>query len=120
MLVRLVVLISKLRNAKQHKIFNTFKAEPVQPFFMELQQQFETAIAKSKELTKRPSNEELLLLYALFKQGSEGDVSGDRPGGFDFKAIAKFDAWADLKGKAKETAINEYITLVDKLHQLYA
>lgn len=87
---------------------------------MELQQQFESAVAKSKELTKRPSNEELLLLYALFKQGSEGDVSGDRPGGFDFKAIAKFDAWAEQKGKSKEAAMQEYVSLMDKLFQQYA
>lgn len=87
---------------------------------MELQQQFESAVAKSKELTKRPSNQELLLLYALFKQGSEGDVSGDRPGGFDFKAIAKFDAWAEQKGKTKETAMQEYVSLMDKLFQQYA
>ncbi len=87
---------------------------------MQLQEQFEAAAARSKELTKRPSNEELLQLYALYKQGSEGDVTGDRPGGFDFKAIAKYDAWADLKGKNKEAAMQEYIALVDKLHQLYA
>lgn len=87
---------------------------------MELQQQFEAAVAKSKELTKRPSNEELLLLYALFKQGSEGDVSGDRPGGFDFKAIAKFDAWTEHKGKSKEAAMQEYVSLMDKLYQQYA
>ena len=87
---------------------------------MELQQQFEAAVAKSKELTKRPSNEELLLLYALFKQGSEGDVSGDRPGGFDFKAIAKFDAWAEQKGKSKEAAMQEYVSLMYKLYQQYA
>lgn len=87
---------------------------------MELQQQFEAAVAKSKELTKRPSNEELLLLYALFKQGSEGDVSGERPGGFDFKAIAKFDAWAEQKGKTKEAAMQKYISLMDNLYQQYA
>lgn len=87
---------------------------------MELQQQFEAAVSKSKELTKRPSNEELLLLYALFKQGSEGDVSGDRPGGFDFKAIAKYDAWAEHKGKTKEAAMQEYVSLMEKLHQQYA
>lgn len=87
---------------------------------MELQQQFEAAAARSKELTKRPSNEELLQLYALYKQGSEGDVTGDRPGGFDFKAIAKYDTWADLKGKTKETAMQEYIALMDKLYQQYA
>ncbi len=86
---------------------------------MELQQQFESAVSRSKELTQRPSNAELLDLYALFKQASEGDVSGDRPGGFDFKAIAKFDAWEALKGKSKEQAMQEYVSLMDKLHQQY-
>lgn len=86
---------------------------------MELQQQFESAVSRSKELTKRPSNEELLNMYGLFKQASEGDVSGDRPGGFDFKAIAKYDAWAELKGKSKEQAMQDYIALMDKLYQQY-
>lgn len=86
---------------------------------MELQQQFESAVARSKELTQRPSNEELLNLYGLFKQASEGDVAGDRPGGFDFKAIAKYDAWAELKGKSKEQAMQDYIALMDKLYQQY-
>jgi diazepam-binding inhibitor (GABA receptor modulator, acyl-CoA-binding protein) len=87
---------------------------------MELQQQFESAAARSKEFVKRPGNEELLQLYSLFKQATEGDVSGERPGGFDFKAIAKYDAWADLKGKPKDEAKKEYISLVEKLHQEYA
>ena len=86
---------------------------------MELHQQFENAVARSKELTQRPSNEELLNMYGLFKQASEGDVTGDRPGGFDFKAIAKYDAWAELKGKSKEQAMQDYITLMDKLYQQY-
>jgi acyl-CoA-binding protein len=58
-------------------------------------------------------------LYALYKQATEGDVTGDRPGGFDFKAIAKFDAWAELKGKLKEEAMKAYIDLMDKLYQTY-
>lgn len=86
---------------------------------MELQQQFENAVARSKELTQRPGNQELLDLYALFKQASEGDVTGDRPGGFDFKAIAKYDAWAERKGKSKEDAMKEYIALMDKLYTQY-
>jgi diazepam-binding inhibitor (GABA receptor modulator, acyl-CoA-binding protein) len=86
---------------------------------MELQQQFVSAVARSKELTQRPSNEELLSMYGLFKQASEGDVTGDRPGGFDFKAIAKYDAWAELKGKSKEQAMQDYISLMDKLYQQY-
>ena len=82
-----------------------------------IQENFEQAVAASKELTKRPTNEELLELYALYKQSTEGDVSGDRPGGFDFKEIAKFDAWEDLKGKSKEQAMQEYIDLVNNLKQ---
>lgn len=81
---------------------------------------FNSAVSKSKELTKRPSNEELLDLYALFKQATEGDVSGERPGGFDFKAIAKFDAWTSKKGMAKEQAMQDYVNLVSKLQQSYS
>lgn len=83
---------------------------------MDLQQQFEEAIAASKTLTERPSNETLLQLYSLFKQGSEGDVSTDPPSNpFDFVAKAKYDAWATLKGKTKEAAMQEYIDLIAKL-----
>jgi acyl-CoA-binding protein len=86
---------------------------------MDLSHEFQAAVNRSKELTARPSNEELLSLYALYKQATEGDVMGDRPGGFDFKAIAKFDAWAELKGKSKEEAMKAYIELMDKLYQTY-
>ena len=84
-----------------------------------MQQQFESAATRSKEFTRRPDNEELLQLYALYKQATEGNVSGERPGGFDFKAIAKYDAWEELKDKSKEQAMQEYITLVDDLEQRY-
>jgi diazepam-binding inhibitor (GABA receptor modulating acyl-CoA-binding protein) len=84
---------------------------------MALTDDFNDAVSRSKDLTKRPSNEELLDLYALFKQATEGDVSGERPGGFDFKAIAKFDAWAAKKSITKEQAMQEYVSLVSKLQQ---
>ena len=84
-----------------------------------MQQQFESAAARSKGFTRRPSNEELLQLYALYKQATEGNVSGERPGGFDFKSIAKYDAWEELKDKSKDQAMQEYITLVDDLEQRY-
>lgn len=83
-------------------------------------QTFEQAASRSKEFTRRPSNEDLLDLYALYKQAVEGDVHGDRPGGFDFKDIAKFDAWESLKGKSREQAMEEYVMLVEKLGKLYA
>jgi acyl-CoA-binding protein len=87
---------------------------------MALLDDFNAAVAKSKDLTKRPSNEELLDLYALYKQATDGDVSGDRPGGFDFKAIAKFDAWAAKKGLTKEQAMIEYVALMNKLQNSYS
>jgi len=76
---------------------------------------FEAAVARSKDLTQRPSNDILLKLYALYKQATEGDVSGERPSGFDFKAAAKYDAWAKIKGTSQEQATQEYITLMDSL-----
>ncbi len=86
---------------------------------MALLEDFNAAVAQSKELTKRPSNEELLDLYALFKQATEGDVNEPRPAGFDFKAIAKHDAWNSKKGKTKDTAMEEYVALMKNLYQLY-
>ena len=80
-----------------------------------LPDQFSSAVSRSRELPSRPSNEDLLSLYALYKQATEGDVTGERPGGFDFKAIAKYDAWAEVKGKSKEDAMREYVALVDRL-----
>jgi diazepam-binding inhibitor (GABA receptor modulator, acyl-CoA-binding protein) len=87
---------------------------------MALLDDFNTAVTKSKDFTKRPSNEELLDLYAFFKQATEGDASGDRPGGFDFKAIAKFDAWASKKGITEDQAMQDYVNLVSKLQQSYS
>ena len=78
---------------------------------------FEEAIEKSKTIKERPSNEDLLKLYALFKQASEGDVSGERPGGFDFKGAAKYDAWAKIKGLNQQSSKGEYIKLVESLLQ---
>lgn len=82
---------------------------------MELTQQFEQAVADSKNLTDRPSNETLLQLYSLYKQATEGDVNGDAPTMFDFVAKAKYEAWSSLQGKSKEAAQQEYIALVQKL-----
>ncbi len=83
---------------------------------MDLHQQFEQAVADSKELSEKPSNDTLLQLYSLYKQSSEGDVNIDSPSNpFDFVAKAKYEAWAALKGKTKDAAMNEYIELVSKL-----
>ena len=83
---------------------------------MDLHQQFEQAVAESKSLSERPSNDTLLQLYSLYKQGSEGDINIDAPSNpFDFVAKAKYEAWEALKGKSKEAAMQEYIELIAKL-----
>jgi acyl-CoA-binding protein len=83
---------------------------------MELKQLFEQAAAESKTLSEKPSNETLLQLYSLYKQGTDGDINTDPPANpFDFVAKAKYEAWSGLKGKSKDDAMQEYITLVDKL-----
>ncbi len=83
---------------------------------MATKEEFNQAAIRSKELTKRPSNDDLLKLYSFFKQASEGDISGDRPGGFDFKGAAKYDAWLSIKGMLTEEAMHKYTALVNQLH----
>ncbi len=83
---------------------------------MELQQQFEQAVANSKTLPQKPGNDVLLQLYSLYKQSTDGDVNAEPPTNmFDFVGKAKYDAWNGLKGKTKEKAMQEYIQLVTKL-----
>jgi len=82
---------------------------------MELAASFEDAQARVKQLTKAPSTEELLDLYALFKQATVGDATGSRPGMMDFKGRAKFDAWATKKGTSKDAAMTSYVALVNRL-----
>lgn len=81
----------------------------------DLKERFEQASVRVKELDERPDNDTLLKLYALYKQGSEGDVSGERPGFFDFVGVAKYEAWEKLRGMSSEEAMKRYIELVDSL-----
>ena len=81
----------------------------------DLQTRFEQAAKDVQTLPERPDNDTLLRLYALYKQGSEGDVHGPKPGFFDFVGTAKYEAWAKLKGTKAEEAQQKYIDLVKKL-----
>ena len=83
---------------------------------MELKEQFEQAVANSKNLPEKPGNDTLLQLYSLYKQSTEGDVTADPPSNpFDFVAKAKYEAWAGLKGKTNADAMVEYVELINKL-----
>jgi len=82
-----------------------------------LQAQFESAAQAATSLAKRPDNETMLRLYALFKQAKSGDAGGKRPGMFDMVGRAKHDAWAALQGTPREAAMRDYIALVESLRQ---
>jgi acyl-CoA-binding protein len=82
-----------------------------------LQQQFEQAQAEIQALSDRPDNDTLLELYSFYKQATEGDVNGDRPGPFDFKARAKYDAWESRRGMSKNAAMKAYVKLVAHLKE---
>lgn len=79
-----------------------------------LKEKFDEAQINSKKLPNQ-SNDSLLKLYSLYKQATEGDVSGTKPGMFDFKGAAKYEAWATKKGLSKEEAMQQYVDLVNKL-----
>jgi len=84
----------------------------------DLKKRFETATKDAQKLKKRPADEDMLRLYATYKQATLGDVSGERPGAFDFVARAKFDAWARLRSTDKDKAMKSYVDLVERLKKL--
>lgn len=81
----------------------------------DLETRFKDAQERVQTLPKRPGNDVLLDLYALFKQGSVGDAQGKRPSIIDLKGRAKFDSWSSRKGMSKEAAMQAYVDLVDRL-----
>ena len=82
---------------------------------MSIQEEFAAAADRVKTLSAKPDNQTLLDLYALYKQGSEGDVTGKKPGRLNMVARAKFEAWEGRKGMGKDDAMKAYVELVDRL-----
>ena len=81
----------------------------------DLSARFEAASLAAKQLPSRPSNDDMLELYGLYKQGSVGDVTGDRPGILDFVGGAKYDAWSELSGTPQNEAQLRYVAKVEAL-----
>lgn len=84
----------------------------------DLDKRFEAAQAAVKRLERRPDDDTLLELYSWFKQATEGDVTGSRPGALDFVGRAKYDAWKARSGVKKDVAMRAYIKLVEHLQSL--
>ncbi|MBS0327085.1 MAG: acyl-CoA-binding protein [Proteobacteria bacterium] len=83
----------------------------------DLAARFRSAAAAAKQTKKRPDNATLLKLYSYYKQATEGDVTGARPGAFDFVGGAKFDAWSKLKGMTAADAMTNYVKQVERLNR---
>ena len=83
----------------------------------DIKSRFDAAAAAAKQTRKKPDNATLLKLYSYYKQATDGDVKGDRPGGFDFVAGAKYDAWSKLTGMSADDAMQNYIRQVEKLNR---
>jgi acyl-CoA-binding protein len=81
----------------------------------DLKDQFQKAAKAVMSLAERPDNDTMLRLYALYKQGSEGDVKGPKPGFFDFVGTAKYEAWEKLAGTSPDDAMKKYVDAVKKL-----
>lgn len=76
---------------------------------------FATARDEVEQLPERPDNQDLLRLYALYKQATVGDATGDRPGMMEFVKRAKYDAWAAMAGTSREDAMRTYVEVVEEL-----
>ena len=82
---------------------------------MTLEEEFKAAKERVFTLSSKPSNDVMLALYSLYKQATDGDVSGSKPGMFDLVGQAKYNAWKDKKGLSKEQAMQQYIDKVNSL-----
>jgi acyl-CoA-binding protein len=76
---------------------------------------FEKAVKESKTLPEKPDNATLLKIYSLYKQATEGDVQGKRPGMLDMVGRAKFDAWSEVQGTSEDDAMKQYVDLIESL-----
>jgi hydroxymethylglutaryl-CoA reductase (NADPH) len=103
--------------AKAHKILARDSSDPINLEVDSLGEAFQKAQAMLVKMSNIPSRDDIMKIYGLYKQATVGDINIERPGlfSFDLKAKAKYDAWAQMKGKSKEKATREYIDLVLKL-----
>jgi diazepam-binding inhibitor (GABA receptor modulator, acyl-CoA-binding protein) len=84
---------------------------------MSLEEEFLGAQQRVNNLSRRPSDHQLLEIYGLYKQATLGDVTGNRPGGFDFKGRAKWEAWKQRQGLSREEAMKGYVEVVERLER---
>uniref|UniRef100_A0A8C6MVV6 Acyl-CoA-binding domain-containing protein 6 n=1 Tax=Mus spicilegus TaxID=10103 RepID=A0A8C6MVV6_MUSSI len=76
---------------------------------------FEKAAAHVQGLVQVASREQLLYLYARYKQVKVGNCNTPKPNFFDFEGKQKWEAWKALGDSSPSQAMQEYIAAVKKL-----
>lgn len=82
---------------------------------IQLEEEFEQAQVRIKQLKEAPAQDDMLSLYGYFKQATDGDCTQSKPSMFNIRAFAKHQAWTGYKGMSKEEAMEAYIKLVNSL-----
>lgn len=82
---------------------------------MALQDDFDAAAKTALTLPAATSNDDKLILYGLYKVATVGKPDSGRPGIFDPKGRAKWDAWKKVEDKSKDEAKQDYILKVQQL-----
>lgn len=58
-------------------------------------------------------------MYARYRQATDGDVTGNKPGMLNPVARYKWQAWAELEGTSRVGAMQEYIAEVERVAAEY-
>jgi pimeloyl-ACP methyl ester carboxylesterase/acyl-CoA-binding protein len=118
-------IIGFLREATGDKVvrLDAPAAAAAEPAPGDLRARFEAAVERVRTAPAdgplKPSNEMKLKMYALYRQAQDGDVSGKRPGMMDVVGRFKYDAWAGLKGMAREEAMRQYVHEVETIEKKF-
>jgi diazepam-binding inhibitor (GABA receptor modulating acyl-CoA-binding protein) len=83
--------------------------------FNELDVEFRVQVYNVKQLSKKPTDSELLKLYGLYKQSLFGNNKNEKPNFFNYKELQKWNAWNEQAGKGRSNAKKEYIDFVKSL-----
>ncbi|CAH0724151.1 unnamed protein product, partial [Brenthis ino] len=79
-----------------------------------LEKAFNKASDHVRKITSKLENNQLLELYGLYKQSTEGQCDTPKPSWFDGKGRKKWEAWKALDNMPSDEAKQKYIDLVQK------
>lgn len=82
---------------------------------MDLEMRFQKAQQDVSGFLPKEDRLQMLKLYTLYKQATQGDAKGKRPPITQMVKRVQWDAWKELQGMPKQTAMENYIALVESI-----